>query len=88
MSIAKITRYKNRKYYHAGKYITLEDIHKMLDNNTRVSVQLKDTGEDFTKKTLIELHRKLARELEIVKSTNILLKIKELDIISEMGENI
>lgn len=81
----KITRYKNRKYYHDGKYINLDDIHKMLDNNTKIHVELKDTGEDFTKKTLIELHRKLARELDVIKSTNILLKIKELDNIVEVG---
>jgi hypothetical protein len=58
----------------------------MLDNNVRINVQLKDTGEDFTKKALIELHRKLARELDIIKSTNILLKIKELDTLNELGE--
>lgn len=86
MTTAKITRYKNKKYYHNGRYITLDDIHKMLDDNVRISVQLRDTGEDFTKKALIELHRKLARELDLVKSKNILLKIKELEAINELGE--
>ena len=86
MTTAKITRYKNNKYYYNGRYINLEDIHKMLDNNVRISVQLKDTGEDFTKKALIELHKKLARELDIINSTNILLKIKELDAINDLNE--
>ena len=81
-----ITRYKNKKYYHAGKYINLDEIHRMLDSNLRVKVTVKDTGEDFTKNTLIELHKKLAKELDFIKSTNILLKIKEIDAMVEIGD--
>jgi polyhydroxyalkanoate synthesis regulator protein len=81
-----IKRYKNNKYYYKGEYITLDEIHNLLDKNNKIVVLCHGSGEDFTKKALIELHKKLARELDTIKSNNILLKIKELENINDIGE--